>query len=537
MSPRSSCACLLLLAASLAAAQETRSIDAPDTPESFEPEAAFACPADGSNPAFASRAGLLSTVCQLTGPVQSSSTQVASAYEPHNNKKFLAPYGFPDGWFPKKPADWTQPFQLNVTNRHASFNAACDLNSQGIKNSDNYRRHCPTTQRIVGTDLGVPAVTGNRLVFLWGDTSPREAVPSAEIKNLVSSVSTQTFDQIDPNLCVRLAERQDTAGNVRDGIPQAAFSAYMAPILEQSKSAIKARCYPGDAAAEQKFQNLKATIRAIPVTATEVGARLYVWYMASAQDGCGLTELHLMGLASSDDAGATFNLVSNGVWGPEPALDPATLPRRPRMLLGALRTGTTIYTYWSHAYRDNYVYVARVPQASVGDPAQYEWFSIDNTWKKPVAPAKFRGDSKVIFGAASGGDQRVGEFSIQYNAYIKGYLALYFGTAPRQGSEREFERFGYYFRIAKNPWGPFQVSDSLQITSPYRRDWKRKVQLPNGPHCFDQSFTGNYGAFHHQLLTKRGGRDVFFVISSWGHYNSFLMKLAIDPRFANYFGS
>jgi hypothetical protein len=257
--------------------------------------------------------------------------------------------------------------------------------------------------------------------------------------------------------------------------------------------------------------------------------------MASADDGCGLTELHLMGLASSDDAGATFNLVSNGVWGPEPALDPAALPHRPRMLLGALRTGTTIYTYWSHAYRNHDVYVARVLQAGVSDPAQYEWLSNDGTWKKPMPPAKFRGDSKVIFGA-SANDQAVGEFSIQYNAYIKGYLALYFGNEPPQGTERPKERFGYYFRIAKNPWGPFLLSNSFQITNPYRRDWKRKVQLPSGPLCFDQSFTGNYGAFHHQLLTKRGGRDVFFVISSWGHYNTFLMKLAIDPRFASYFG-
>lgn len=536
MSPRSSCACLLLLAASLAAAQETRSVDVPDSPDSFQPEAAVACPADGSNPVFASRAGLLSTVCQLTGPVLYSSTQAESPFEPHNNKKILAPYGWPDGWFPQKPPDWTQPFQLNVTNRHASFNAACDLNSQGIKNSDNYRRHCPTLQRIVGTDLGVPAVTGNRLVFLWGDTSPREAAPAAEIKNLVSSISDKPFSEIDPNLCIKLTERKDVSGNVRDGIPQAAFSASMAPVLEQSKSAIKAQCYPGDPAAEQKFQNLKATIRAIPVTATEVGSRLYVWYMASAQDGCGLTELHLMGLASSDDAGATFNLVSNGVWGPEPALDPTVLPRRPRMLLGALHAGTTIYTYWSHAYRDNDVYVARVPQASVGDPAQYEWFSKDGTWKKPVPPARFRGDSKIIFGAAAAGDQRVGEFSIQYNDYIKGYLALYFGTEPQQPGEQPAEHSGLYFRIAKNPWGPFLVSQSFQLTSVYRRDWKRKVQLPSGPHCFDQSFIGNYGAFHHRLLTKRGGRDLFFVISSWGHYNSFLMKLAIDPRFANFFG-
>jgi hypothetical protein len=61
------------------------------------------------------RAGLLSTVCQLTGPVYTSTTQVSSAYEPHNNQKFLPPYGFPDGWFTQKPPDWTQPFQLNAS--------------------------------------------------------------------------------------------------------------------------------------------------------------------------------------------------------------------------------------------------------------------------------------------------------------------------------------------------------------------------------------------------------------------------------------
>ncbi|MES1242192.1 MAG: DUF4185 domain-containing protein [Acidobacteriota bacterium] len=522
---------LLLLAASAAAQENMRQFDLPESPTAIEPEAAIACPADGSNPAFASRAGLLSTICQLSGPVYASTTQVSSAYEPHNSKKFLPPYGFPDGWFTQKPPDWTQPFQLNVTNRHASFNSACDLNTQGIKNSDNYRRHCPTTQRIVGTDLGVPAVVNNRLVFLWGDTSAREAVPSADLRNLVSSSSTRLFSEINPNLCIQLAERKDGNGKVRDGIPRATFSAYMAPVLEQSKSAIKNRCYPGDALAEQKFQNLKATIRAIPVTSVEVGGRLYVWYMASAEDGCGLTKLHLMGLAASDNSGESFNLVPGGFWGPEPALDTTTLPRRPRMLLGAVRTGTTIYTYWSHAYRDNDVYVARVPQANVGDPSQYEWYSNDNTWKKPVAPARFRGDSRIIFGAAGSGDQRVGEFSIQYNDYIKGYLALYFGTVPP-----DTEHTGLYFRIAKNPWGPFLLSNSLQLTSVNRADWKRKVQLPSGPLCFNQIFTGNYGAFHHQLLTKRGGRDVFFVISSWGHYNSFLMKLEIDPRFANYFG-
>jgi hypothetical protein len=468
-------------------------------------------------PTLQTQLGVLSTVCQLTGPTFNSTTQQVSAYTPHNPNLIVPPYGFPSGQ-PYPPAG------NNVTNHHASYNSACNLNTEGVPNSDpnigNNRKICPGSSRIVGTDLGVPVEFQNKLYLLFGDTSNHDATPSAELSNII--VATAPLP-INPNSCLTLTENRTTDGVVREGINRATFQNFM----QTFRGTIESICGPVGA------------FRAIPIAALTLNvggvSKIYVWYMGTTQMGaCGLAGTNFIGLATSTN-GINFNPVSGATWGPEPYVngtDPNTLSNRPRFLLGALQANGYVYTYWTKAYRQNYVYIARVLPSNATDPYAYEFLvqtPNGDVWER--SPSKLHPNAKNIFGTPAQGDHRVTEFSIQYNSYIGGYVAGYFGVGGPGSPERPLENSGYYLRTGKDPWGPFALQHAFKLTNPYEAQWRRK----KGSNCFDQSFNGNYGMYLHPRLMN--GQDLYFIISSWGHYNTFLMKLTLDSGMQNFFGT
>ena len=142
-----------------------------------------------------------------------------------------------------------------------------------------------------------------------------------------------------------------------------------------------------------------------------------------------------------------------------------------------------IYSYGTPSGRSGSAYVARVSPSVVPDLTKYEyWNAGSGTW----VPADPSAASPVIPGP-------VGEMSVQYNTYLKQYLALYCNgnndvvarTAP----------------APQGPWG----SEQVLVTS---------SEIPGGI----------YAPFLHPWST---GKEIYYTLSLWSVYNVMLMKTVL----------
>ena len=186
-----------------------------------------------------------------------------------------------------------------------------------------------------------------------------------------------------------------------------------------------------------------------------------------------------------------------------------------------------VYAFGTPAGRSGSAYLSRVPEPSVTDLKQYEYWD-GNTWVRDQAKAapvigdstkstgplgslidlandpNFLGGRMAGFlGAKNGGN--VSEMSIQYNEYLDKYVVLY-----GNGSNNVI------LRTADTPEGPW--SDPVTIAT--------SVQYPGlyAPMIHPLSGTG--------MLTDGTNPDVsnlYWNMSLWGNYNVVLMKTDLSP--------
>jgi len=89
-------------------------------------------------------------------------------------------------------------------------------------------------------------------------------------------------------------------------------------------------------------------------------------------------------------------------------------------------------------------------------------------------------------------DRPVGELSVMWNEYLQRFVVMYI----------EHYTATIILRTAKNLWGPW--SDAIGVV-PF------------------SEYPGLYGSFMHPDLVEDGGRIVYFVMSWWPFYNTYLM--------------
>ncbi len=186
-----------------------------------------------------------------------------------------------------------------------------------------------------------------------------------------------------------------------------------------------------------------------------------------------------------------------------------------------------VYAFGTPAGRSGSAYLSRVPEGSVTDLKQYQYWD-GNAWVRNQAQAapvigdstkstgplgalidlandpNFLGGRMAGFtGAKTGGN--VSEMSIQYNEYLDKYVVLY-----GNGSNNVI------LRTADSPEGPW--SDPVTIAT--------SVQYPGlyAPMIHPLSGTG--------MLTDGTDPDVsnlYWNMSLWGNYNVVLMKTDLSP--------
>jgi hypothetical protein len=224
----------------------------------------------------------------------------------------------------------------------------------------------------------------------------------------------------------------------------------------------------------------------IPTSGISVGTTQYMSFMSiRSWDSPGQWSTNFSAIAVSPDNGEHWGVYPQSVRPASPDATPRVpyVPGGEKFQVGAfLKPGDGyLYSYGTPSGRSGPAFVSRVPQALVPELSRYEYWDGGN-WA-PNNP----GAAQPVFPAP------VGEMSVQYNTYLKQFLALYCNgnndvvarTAP----------------APQGPWGPEQMLVASQ-------------DFPGGI----------YAPLLHPWST---GKEIYYNLSLWSDYNVMLMKTVL----------
>lgn len=225
----------------------------------------------------------------------------------------------------------------------------------------------------------------------------------------------------------------------------------------------------------------------IPTAGISVGRTQYVNFMSVQNWGRdGEWSTNYSAIAMSRDNGQSWNIYPGTVRTPAPdSLAGARYaPGNENFQQGAfLRPGDGyVYSYGTPSGRGGSAFLTRVPEGFVPDVTKYQYFGAGPDGRGAWVPSNPAAATPVIPGP-------VGEMSVQYNTYLRQYLALYTDGANNVAA-----------RTAPTPQGPWSPPQVLVSAG----------QVPGGV----------YAPFMHPWST---GKDVYFNLSLWSAYNVMLM--------------
>ncbi|MCV7386203.1 DUF4185 domain-containing protein [Mycolicibacter longobardus] len=325
-----------------------------------------------------------------------------------------------------------------------------------------------TLQRfgISGTDLGILWDNGDaanrQILMAFGDTFGYCRIQGKQWRK---NVLLRTQDN---NLADGITVGPGAVGNRYSGSPlrQANFSKQILPALQLSPS--------------QESM--------IPTAAVGIGGNQYMNFMSVKQWGRdGEWSTNYSAIAVSNDNGETWGVYPGTVRSSSPENVPRAhfVPGNEKFQQGAFLRGNDgyLYSYGTPAGRGGPAFLSRVPERAIPDVTKYQYWNGDSGSWVPNNPAAA---TPVIPGP-------VGEMSVQYNTYLKQYLALY----GNGGND-------VVARTAPTPQGPWSAEQTLIPTG----------QIPGGI----------YAPYMHPWST---GKDVYFTLSLWNAYDVMLMHTVL----------
>jgi hypothetical protein len=216
----------------------------------------------------------------------------------------------------------------------------------------------------------------------------------------------------------------------------------------------------------------------IPTAGVTVGSRHYIHYMSVNHWGDpGKWYTNYSGIAYSDDNGQNWVKHPTARW-----MNNTTTWDSKFQMAAFVKDGGYVYMYATPNGRFGSVYLARVPENGLLNLGDYRYWdgsgwSTDQTGAKPVS-----------IGAA-------GELSVVYNTYFKRYIMAYLNE----------DRQSIVMRDAPTLTGPWSGEKVLAGAAEY---------------------PGLYSSFIHPWTNN--GTDLYFIMSQWGPYNSYLMKATLN---------
>jgi len=216
-------------------------------------------------------------------------------------------------------------------------------------------------------------------------------------------------------------------------------------------------------------------ITTIPTAGIAVGSRQYLAFMSVRQWGDpGKWDTNYSRIAYSDDNGETWNSTDGPQW------TNTADGQDPFQMVAFERHDGWVYMFGTPNGRFGAAHVARVPEAQVLDKSAYTYWD-GSSWVAEESAAV-----AIV-------PPNVAELSVQYSDYTGGWLMTYLD-----------ENLDLVLRTAPSPEGPWSAGQRLASFADY---------------------PGLYGGYMHPWSD---GGDLYFSLSQWEPYNTYLMRAEID---------
>ncbi len=246
---------------------------------------------------------------------------------------------------------------------------------------------------------------------------------------------------------------------------------------------------PGTAFAKELIPSLKVDNvekTCIPTAALSLNGNLYIYYMSVRHwsDTGGLWTCNNASIAVSLDDGQTFSKMSNISWDGDSNF----------VQFGTAQpyseSDDYLYLLGTPAGRFGSCYLCRVNFTQILNITAYNYFSgissaDDVTWSNEIS------DSTSIF------PYPVGEVSVMWNDYLSKWTAFY----------TDNEEFSIVLRTSDNLWGP----------------WSEPVTIVDAA-----EYPSLYGSYVHPDFIENEGEVVYFIMSIFSEYNTFVMSVNVS---------
>ncbi|MCK5240052.1 MAG: DUF4185 domain-containing protein, partial [Candidatus Thorarchaeota archaeon] len=213
---------------------------------------------------------------------------------------------------------------------------------------------------------------------------------------------------------------------------------------------------------------------------------IYVYYMSVRHWSStgGIWTCNNASIAVSDDDGQTFSKMTNVSWNGESNF----------ILFGTVQpfseSDDYLYLLSTPSGRFGSCYLSRVVPSQILNISAYEYYS----GVSPTDDVLWSGEDDEAISIFS---SPVGEVSIMWNEYLQKWTAFY----------TDNEAFSIVIRIADDIWGPW--SDSMTIVD--------ATEYPS-----------LYGSYVHPDLVENEGEVVYFIMSIFSEYNTYVMSVNVS---------
>jgi hypothetical protein len=225
-------------------------------------------------------------------------------------------------------------------------------------------------------------------------------------------------------------------------------------------------------------------ITCIPTAALVENKSFYIYYMSVRHWGNpGQWTCNNASIAYSMD-GVNFKKEANVSWA-------GTSLVMFGVVQNYLSPDSYVYLLGTKAGRFGSAYCLKVPESQVLNQSAYEYYIGNDSAGNPAWSGNVSLAVPVIAGP-------MGELSVMWDNYLQAFIVMYLNANLN----------AIILQTANAPWGP----------------WRNTMTVLNGT-----TYPGLYGGFLSPDLVDSDGKVIYFVVSLWGHYNTFLFKMDLSP--------